>query len=81
MSKAKELQQRIDELRKEIARASSAGASALNTHAILQSQAEITVLVGQLAEISTRRLVRLTVALLVLTAALLAVEVRAVFFP
>lgn len=35
----------------------------------------------EIAEISTRRIIRLTWALAILTAALLVVEIRAVFFP
>lgn len=69
--KAKELQNRVDGLRKEITRAASCGTSALNTHIILQSQAEIAILVGQLAEISTRRLIRVTWVIAILTFSLL----------
>jgi len=42
---------------------------------------EIFVAASQLAEISTRRIVYLTWALLIVSIVLLAVEVRGIFFP
>jgi hypothetical protein len=75
MCKAKEFQDRIDALPKEIAEATSRAACTLHIHAILQSQSEITVLVSQLAEISTRRIVRLAWRLFWLTVGLLLVSI------
>jgi len=74
MSRAKELQNRIDQLRKELAEL--AGRSSISsTASIVHRHTEIIVLGSQLAEISTRRLVRLTWGLIFLTAGLLAYTV------
>lgn len=50
-------------------------------HRILALIARLNALTAELAEISTRRIVRLTWFLALLTLALLAVEIRSVFFP
>ena len=80
MHKARELQELIDKHRKALADHSS------NAHihapiTIAHRQAEILVAASQLAEISTRRIIYLTWALLVVTIGLLAVEARTIFIP
>jgi len=79
MCESKQLQNRIEDLRTEIAEVSPTrvGAAAV----IAAKQSEIFVAASQLAEISTRRLARITWGLLILSAALLAVEIGRVFFP
>jgi hypothetical protein len=79
MSRSKQLQKQIDD-------AIKAMAEVVPTHAGSDVRAarlhcEIFVAASQLAEISTRRVVHLTWALLAVTIGLLAVEVRDVFFP
>lgn len=73
MSKSKELQNRIAQLRKEIADLMKNQRTHTHTPIEIASRhSEIFVAATQLAEITTRRIVWLTVALLVLTGALLA---------
>ena len=75
MSKSKELQKRIDRLRKEIQNIAGTDLSFQRDSAvqITHRQSEIFVAASQLAEISTRRIVRLTWVLAILTVALLAI--------
>ncbi len=70
MCRAKELQNRIEQLRKDIARICSTHTNA--TAEISKLQSEMFVAASQLTEISTRRIIRLTWFLAILTAALLA---------
>jgi len=80
MSKPKELQKRIEQLREEIANVKiNAGFDATAT--ISKKQSEIFVLASQLTEISTRRIIHLTWALAFLTLVLLIVTVWPVIFP
>jgi hypothetical protein len=83
-SNAKELQQRIEQSQSKIAielkkyaDIGHPGAAAL----VAIEQANIFVAASQLAEISTRRIIKLTWFLALLTFALLVVEIRSVFFP
>jgi predicted PurR-regulated permease PerM len=69
MCKAKRLQARIDALQESVAKVCTTETNSVAK--IAQMQSEIFVAATQLAEISTRRIVRLTAALFVLTAALL----------
>jgi|ERR1035437_918722 hypothetical protein len=77
MCKAKELQARIEQLRKDISSICSTHTN--STSEISKKQAEIIIAASQLAEISTRRIVWLTLALLAFTAALLGMEIRKLF--
>jgi len=80
MSKPKELQKRIEQLREEIANVKiNSGWDSMAT--ISKKQSEIFVLASQLAEISTRRIVHLTWALAFLTLVLLIFTVWPVIFP
>ena len=80
MCKTQEIQQRIDELTRRINEHAPKAAPS-TSDIITDTRLEILALSLQLAEISTRRVVWLTVALLLLTGALLAVEIKSVFFP
>lgn len=73
MSKAKQLQSRIDELRKEIQSIAGTDLAFQKDSAvqIAHRQSEIFVLASQLAEMSTRRIIYLTWTLAILTGALL----------
>jgi len=79
MCKAQEIQQRIDELTRRI-NEHAPKAVPSTSDIIADARLETLALSLQLAEISTRRVVWLTVALLLLTVALLAVEIKSVFF-
>lgn len=69
MSKPKELQKRIEQLRKEIANVKiNSGFDSASE--ISKKQSEIFVLAFQLAEVSTRRIVHLTWVIIALTAIL-----------
>lgn len=68
MCKAKKLQDRIDQLQDAVAKVCPTHTDSVAK--IAQLQSEIFVAATQLAELSTRRIVRLTVALLILTAGL-----------
>lgn len=75
--RARELQQRIAKAREEIdAIARGSPASPAAPAELARRHAEIAICASQLAEISTRRLVWLTWALVILTAALLAYTIR-----
>jgi hypothetical protein len=80
MNNPKEIQTKIEQLRKEIAgvNTNSGWDSAAN---ISKKQSEIFVLASQLAEISTRRIIHLTWALAFLTFALLIFTAWPVIFP
>jgi len=80
MSNPKELQNRIEQLRQEIANTkTNTGFDSVSE--IAKKQSEIFVLASQLAEISTRRIVRLTWALAFLTLVLLIFTAWPVIFP
>ena len=78
MRTVKDLQEKIERHRQNIAKYTASHSISIS---IASEQAEIIVCACQLAEISTRRIIRLTWALLIFTIALFAVEVRAIFFP
>ena len=79
MNNPKELQTKIEQLRKEI---SDANTNRYDSVAdISKKQSEIFVLASQLAEISTRRIIYLTWALAFLTFILLVFTVLPIFFP
>ncbi len=79
MSKSKQLQDRIDNATKAMGELTPTHTGSDVRAARLHS--EIFVAASQLAEISTRRIVYLTWALLIVSIVLLAVEVRGIFFP
>ncbi|MGO8839401.1 MAG: hypothetical protein ACLQAH_16765 [Limisphaerales bacterium] len=81
MSTPKELQKQIEHHRQKIAEISANPGHIGDEARIAAHQSEIFVAASQLAEISTRRIIRLTWFLAILTAVLLVVEIRAVFFP
>ena len=68
---AKEIQKEIERHRDQISNFTTLSAHNVKPAEIAKHQAEIFVLASQLAEISSRRIVRLTWALVFLTAALL----------
>jgi hypothetical protein len=80
MTKAQKLQETIDRLRKEIADIYPSNNDAIAK--ITARHSEIFVAASQLAEVSTKRIVYLSWALLMVSVALLAIEVgRIVFHP
>jgi len=89
MDNPKELQTKIEQLRKEITNINTNSRYDRNQVNIFlyslsdisKKQSEIFVLASQLAEISTRRIVRLTWALVILSFALLFFTVWLVIFP
>src|SRR5207302_3808542 len=78
---AKELHAKIERHRQEILRIPKKESAGSVSFLIATEQSEIVIAASQLAEISTRRIVTLTWALLIVTVILLAVEVRGIFFP
>lgn len=80
MNNGKKLRKEIDELRKTLLECEKPVGHSSNDRMMAQC-ARLNALTAELAEISTRRIVWLTWGLIILTFALLAVEIRAVFFP
>jgi hypothetical protein len=81
MNNPKELQTKIEQLRQEIVDAKTNSAWEDCAANIAKKHSEIFVLASQLSEISTRRIVRLTWALVILSIALLFFTVWLVIFP